>query len=246
MVCFWFQCFFLFVYLQAFWYDTVMNYIEKFKVYPLTYSLMALSIMVFILGELIPSVDEYLYYHGVLHGYSVVVKGEIYRLVTSTFLHSDGLHIVMNMLSLYIVGTMVEKIFSKIAYLTLYFMTAFFGAYVSIYMHMNGQAVGASGAIFGLFGALAGFAFVHRHTMKEQFIDFMKNFGVILLINLVIGFVFPSIDVAAHVGGLVAGMIGGFIVAKHPKLIGLFMVVSMVLLWMMNQYLYSLYLLSLS
>lgn len=220
-----------------------MNYIEKFKAYPLTYTLMAISIVVFIVGQLSGSLDEYLYINGVLDGHTVVVKGELYRLVTSTFLHSDGLHIVMNMLSLYIVGTMVEKLFSKIAYLSIYFITAFFGSYMSIYMHMNGQAIGASGAIFGLFGALAGFAFFHRNTMKAQFMAFMKDFGVILVINLVIGFVFPSIDVAAHIGGLVAGMVGGFMIAKYPKFIWLFVMLSMLLLLIINNYLASLYML---
>ena len=218
-----------------------MNYITKFKEYPLTYTLMTISIVAFLLGQLFVSIDEYFYYNGVLQGYSVVVKGELYRLVTSTFLHADGLHIIMNMLSLYIIGTMVEKLFTKSAYLTLYFITAFFGSFTSIYMHLNGQAVGASGAIFGLFGALAGFAFVHRVTMKAQFMAFMKNFGVILVINLVIGFVFPSIDVSAHVGGLVAGMIGGFIIAKNPRHIWLFLGGSMGLLWVSYEYLATLY-----
>jgi rhomboid protease GluP len=145
------------------------------------------------------------------------------------------------MLSLYIVGTMVEKLFTKSAYLGIYFVSALFGSFASIYMHLGGQAVGASGAIFGLFGALAGFAFVHRNTMQNQFISFMKNFGVILLINLVIGFVFPSIDVSAHVGGLFAGIIGGFITAKNPKYLWSYLLISLLLLWVSYGYLEGLY-----
>ena len=218
-----------------------MNYINKLKEYPLTYGLMLMSITVFIAGQLSPSLDEYFYYNGVLHGHSVIMKGELYRLFTSIFLHADAMHIVMNMLSLYIVGTMVEKLFSKSAYLGIYFVSALFGSFASIYMHLGGQAVGASGAIFGLFGALAGFAFVHRITMREQFIGFMKNFGIILVINLVIGFVFPSIDVSAHVGGLIAGMIGGFMIAKSPRYLGFYLGVSMLLLWLGHAYLTGLY-----
>jgi len=218
-----------------------MNNFEKLKEYPLTYSLMAISIVVFILGQTFPSLDEYFYYNGVLHGYTVVMGGELYRLFTSIFLHADAMHIVMNMVSLYIVGTMVEKLFSKSAYLGIYFMSALIGSFTSIYMHLGGQAVGASGAIFGLFGALAGFAFVHRNTMRNQFISFMKNFGVILLINLVIGFVFPSIDVSAHVGGLVAGMVGGFVIAKKPTYLWVYLGVSLVLLWLSYGYLTGLY-----
>lgn len=218
-----------------------MNYINKFKEYPLTYTLMAISIVMFLLGQLSDSLAEYLYLNGVLHGYSVVMRGELYRLFTSIFLHADAMHIVMNMLSLYIVGTMVEKLFSKSAYLGIYFTAALFGSFTSIYMHLGGQAVGASGAIFGLFGAWAGFAFVHRMTMREEFIDFMKNFGLILLINLVIGFVFPSIDVSAHVGGLVAGMVGGFMIAKNPQYLWVYLAFSLLLLWLSYGYLTGLY-----
>ena len=218
-----------------------MNYFDKFKEHPLTYTLMAISIVMFILGQLSPSIDEYLYTNGVLHGYSVVMRGETYRLFTSLFLHADVMHIVMNMLSLYIVGTMVEKLFSKSAYLGIYFASALFGSFTSIYMHLGGQAVGASGAIFGLFGALAGFAFIHRVTMRNQFMAFMKNFGLILVINLVIGFVFPSIDVSAHVGGLVAGMIGGFIIAKNSKYLWAYLGASLLFLWLSYGYLIGLY-----
>jgi len=218
-----------------------MNYFEKFKEYPVTYILMAISIVVFVIPALSTSWDNSFYMFGVLHGYSIVVKGESYRLLTSIFMHGDAMHIIMNMLSLYIVGTMVEKLFTVRAYLTIYFVSALFGSFTSIYMHLGGQAVGASGAIFGLFGALAGFVFVHRVTMKNQFISFMKNFGVILLINLVIGFAVPNIDVSAHVGGLVAGIVGGYMIAKNPKYLWLYLAVSIALLIGANNYIFTLY-----
>lgn len=218
-----------------------MNYLNKYNEYPLTYTLMILSIVVFILGLLSPTLDNYLYHYGVFHGYSVVVKDELYRLVTSTFLHSDAFHIVFNMLSLFIVGRVVEGLFSKSAYLSLFFLTAFFGAYTANVMDLGIQAVGASGGIFGLFGALAGYAYVHRYTMREQFNTFMKDFGVILLLNLIIGFVFPNISIAAHIGGLVSGIIGGFILAKNPKYLGLFIVVSLLLLLIVDGFLNTQY-----
>lgn len=218
-----------------------MNYLEKYKEYPLTYTLMAISISVFILEQISPSLHEYIYTNGVLHGYSVVMRGELSRLVSSTFLHSNMMHITMNMLSLLIVGRVVEKLFSKFAYLSLYFLSAFFGSFSAIYMDLGVQAVGASGAIFGLFGALAGFAFVHRNTMRKQFIAFMKNFGLILLLNLGIGLAVPSISIAAHVGGLIAGMIGGFMIAKNPKYVWSYIIGSLLLLVISQQYLATLY-----
>jgi len=214
-----------------------MNNIEKFKEIPLTYSLMAVSILFF----LISSIANKVFKAGVLDGYAVVVKGELYRLITSIFLHSGGMHIVMNMLSLYIVGKMVEKLFSKTAYLSLYFISAFVGTFLSMYIHIGGVAVGASGAIFGLFGALAGFVFVHKDRLGGQFRAFMKDFGLLLLINLGIGFAFPSIDVSAHVGGLIAGIVGGYVIAKNPKFVGAYVIVSLLLLVLFYNYLTSLY-----
>ena len=195
----------------------------------------------FIVPQTFSSLYEPVYQNYALSAYWVMVKGEVFRLFSSTFLHSDAMHIIMNMVSLYIVGTMVERIFSKTSYLTLYFITAFFGSFASIYIHSDGWAVGASGAIFGLFGALAGFAFVHRHTMREQFIGFMKNFGAILVINLVIGIAVPNIDISAHIGGLVAGVIGGIIIAKNPKFVWGYLVFSMILLSTIYTSLLSLY-----
>ena len=236
---------FLFGCLVAFGYHkqkgVLINYLEKFKLYPLTYTLIVINTLLFVVASLNESLDEALYLSGVLHGYSVVMKGEVYRLVTSIFLHSDSIHLIMNMLSLYMVGTVVERLFNKFEYLSIYFISAFFGSFTSIYVHLGGQAVGASGAIFGLFGALAGFAFVHRNTMREQFIDFMKNFGVILFINLVIGFTVPNIDVSAHVGGLVAGVIGGYLIAKQKRYLWIYIAISGVSFVLIYNYISTLY-----
>ena len=218
-----------------------MNNLEKFKDIPLTYTLMAVSILLFLISTISDALAQTMFVTGALHGYSVVIKGELYRLVSSIFLHSGGMHIIMNMLSLYMVGKMVERLFSKTAYLSLYFISAFVGSFASIYMHLDGVAVGASGAIFGLFGALAGFVFVHKNRMGAQFKAFMKDFGIILLINLGIGFAVPSIDVSAHVGGLVAGVVGGFVIAKNPKFIWGYVVTSLLLLVVVYNYLASVY-----
>jgi rhomboid protease GluP len=150
------------------------------------------------------------------------------------------MHIVMNMLSLYMVGTMVERLFSPMAYLSIYFTAGLVGSFASMYIHTTGWAVGASGAIFGIFGALAGFAWIYRQTMREQFMHFMKNFGVILLINLGIGLVFPSIDMSAHVGGLIAGLVGGMMIATNPRYLWAYLFVTALLLYGMYNVLVSL------
>jgi len=157
------------------------------------------------------------------------------------FVHSGMMHIVMNMLSLYMVGRMVERIFGSLAFLSIYFLSGLLGSFLYMCLNLSDSAVGASGAIFGIFGALAGFVLVHRERMQNEFIQFMKDFGVILVINFFIGIVFPNIAMSAHVGGLLAGLIGGMIVAKNPKFLVFYIVGSIGMLVVINSYLHSLY-----
>lgn len=215
--------------------------IEKFKELPITFSLIIVNVVAFMLPILVPSWNEPIYQYGALNGYWVLSQGEWSRLLSSLFLHSGAMHIVMNMLSLYIVGRMIERLFRPSAYLGIYFISALFGSFLSMYVHPAGWAVGASGAIFGLFGALAGFAWVYRTSMKTQFMEFMRSFGMILVINFVIGMVFPSIDMSAHIGGLIAGFVGGFVVAKNPSHLWVYMGVGSVILLASYEYLSSLY-----
>lgn len=70
---------------------------------------------------------------------------------------------------------------------------------------------------FGVFGALAGFYLAHREKIEEHSKAFMKDFAIIMGINLVLGFSIEEVDVSAHMGGLVIGFIGGFIISKNPK-----------------------------
>ena len=214
--------------------------IEKFKEFPITYGLIILNIIAF-LPLTVDSWAGELYRFGVLHGYSIFIQGEYYRLFSSMFLHNDMIHISMNMLSLYMVGRMVENLFKPWAYLGIYFMSGLFGSFLFLYMDLSGQAVGASGALFGIFGALAGFALVHRHRMQSAFMQFMRDFGIILVINFFIGIIFPSIAMSAHVGGLITGFIGGFIVAKNSNFLWIYLFVGGVVLFGMSGYFESVY-----
>ena len=108
-------------------------------------------------------------------------------------------------------------------------------------MHPVTVGIGASGAIFGVFGALAGIVMVNHKRLGAQFKAFMKEFGVILLLNLIIGVVFESVDLSAHIAGLVVGIIGGAMVSKSPKLIWIYIVVASISMVVFYNYLYRLY-----
>lgn len=140
---------------------------------------------------------------------NVLVKnGEIYRLFTSMFLHAGIIHIFLNMYSLYIVGPKVEDFFGKWKYLLIYLISGISGSLLAVALNTDSIiSVGASGAIFGLFGALLYFGYNYRGyigaIVRSQILP-------IVVYNLLMGFFIPGIDMYGHIGGL----IGGFIMAN--------------------------------
>ena len=190
--------------------------------YTLTYILIASSSIVYLISAFLSQslVDmdmQTLVDMGALFGPLTVLKGEWWRLLTAMFLHGGTTHLLMNMFSLYLIGRGAEMYFDTKSYLSIYFFSGIIGGLVSLYMHPVSVGVGASGAIFGVFGALAGFFLAHREKIASHTKAFMKDFAIIIVINLVIGFSIPSIDVSAHIGGLIVGFIGGFVLSKNPK-----------------------------
>ena len=174
---------------------------------------------------------------GALYGPFTVLKGEWWRLFTAMFLHAGMTHLLMNMFSLYLIGRGAEMYFDTKSYLSIYFFSGLLGGLVSLYIHPVSVGIGASGAIFGVFGALAGFFLAHRERIQEHTKAFMKDFAIIIGINLVIGFSIPSVDVSAHAGGLLVGFIGGFVLSKNPKWILAYTVAMVLLMIAIGSYL---------
>ncbi len=196
--------------------------IDDIKRYKLTYTLIILNSIVYLvsafLSQNFTDMDmQTLVDMGALYGPYTVQQGEWWRLFTAMFLHGGMTHLLMNMFSLYIVGRAAEMYFDTKSYLSIYLFSGLLGGLASLYMHPDSVGVGASGAIFGIFGALAGFFLAHREKIASHSKAFMKDFAIIIGINLVIGFSIPSVDVSAHIGGLVVGLIGGFVLSKNPK-----------------------------
>jgi len=146
---------------------------------------------------------------------------EPWRLITSAFLHDPTwpFHILLNMYALFLIGPYLEHLFGRVYYVIVYLLTALGGSAGFILIAGGyGQtgagvyltsALGASGAVFGLFGAL----FIVQRKLGRQ----MGQIAVIIAINLVFGFVVSGIAWQAHVGGLVAGLLlgGGFVYAPR-------------------------------
>jgi len=171
----------------------------------ITYIIIALCIVMFIVSEFGINTMMLVKY-GANVG-SLVKSGEVYRLIAYMFLHSGIFHIFFNMYSLYIVGPRVEDFFGKWKYLFIYMASGIAGGLLSIALNGEVISVGASGAIFGLFGALLYFGYNYRgyigSIIRSQILP-------IVVYNLLIGFFISGIDMWGHVGGLIGGMISAY------------------------------------
>ncbi|MBE6155940.1 MAG: rhomboid family intramembrane serine protease [Firmicutes bacterium] len=129
-------------------------------------------------------------------------NGQVYRLITYAFLHGGLAHLLCNMYSLYIVGPQVEARYGKGRYIFIYLLSAVAGALLSAGFNYGIPSVGASGAIFGILGAMVYFGYRFRLYLKEALYN---RIIPVVLLNLFVGFMIPNIDNACHIGGLIAG-----------------------------------------
>ncbi|QBI51893.1 rhomboid family intramembrane serine protease [Streptomonospora litoralis] len=132
-----------------------------------------------------------------MYGQSVVYGGEWHRLITSAFLHGGVPHLLFNGLALYVVGRQVETVLGHARYAVLWVLSAVGGSALSMAVVPDQLSVGASGAIFGLFGAV--FVIGRRLQLDTRFVVGL------LVVNLLITFLVPNISWTGHIGGLVTG-----------------------------------------
>jgi membrane associated rhomboid family serine protease len=138
-----------------------------------------------------------------------VWDGELWRLLTAMFLHANFLHLGMNMYGLYILGPVLEREIGTWRFLAVYFVAGIFGFAVSlIFLEPRSPTLGASGALFGLMGALLGNEMrVGRHALEFLDRDYGRALVGLAVVNLVLGFTLPGINNAAHIGGLVSSLV---------------------------------------
>lgn len=146
-----------------------------------------------------------LYNYGALVSSDIIGKNylELFRLISSIFLHGGIIHLLCNMYSLYIIGPQLESFFGKIKFIIIYIFSGIVGNLLSMtLLQSNVVSVGASGALFGLLGSLLYFGYHYRvylsGVIKSQIIP-------LIILNLLIGFSVPGINNLAHIGGLLGG-----------------------------------------
>jgi len=216
---------------------------QAFARYPLTYGIIVLNLFFYLIsivlsGNIVDINLQTLVDMGALYGPLVVLQSQWWRLLSAIFLHGGMTHILMNMFSLYLIGRGMELYFSKAAYITIYLFSGFIGGIASLYMHPQSVGIGASGAIFGVFGALGGFFLAHKDRIAtERGRQILKDFAIIIGLNLFLGLSVASIDMSAHIGGLLTGFTSGFLIARYRKAIIPFSIVLSILVWYMLAYL---------
>lgn len=173
---------------------------EVFKVKKplITYALIIINVLVFLFSHLNTNI---------VNSFILIknLNGEYHRLFTAFFTHYDIFHLLFNMYALYIIGSQIESFYGKKKYLIIYIFSGFIASLMSIvFLPDNTYSLGASGAIFGLMGSLLFFGYNYRlylgNALKTQIIP-------IIILNLFLGFTFQNIDNAAHIGGLIGGLL---------------------------------------
>jgi len=181
-----------------------------------TYSIIAICIIIFALMYIIGNGSEdsiTLLKFGA--NFDLLTKnGQYYRLITCAFLHIGFFHLFFNMYALYIIGAQIENFYKKTKFIIIYLVSAASASILSLSFSTNTISAGASGAIFGLLGAMLYFGYHYRvylgNVIKSQILP-------IILINLMIGFTFEGIDNAAHIGGLLGGLFSSIALGVNGK-----------------------------
>jgi membrane associated rhomboid family serine protease len=182
---------------------------------PATIALIAINVAVFLAevagggGGLTPRGSSLIFNFG-LFGPSVA-EGEWYRLATSGFLHANLFHIGFNMFALYFLGRILEPGIGTPRFIVVYFVSLFAGSFGAILFSPDSLTIGASGAIFGIFGATFVIA---RH---RGIAGLASSVGIILVLNLVFTLGRPEISIGGHLGGLVGGVLCALLIVAGER-----------------------------
>ena len=170
-----------------------------------TYAVIAISVAIFAVEVLIPALGTEVRFT-LAQINELVAVGEWWRLITAAFLHGGLTHIAFNMYALYLFGPQLEREVGSVPFAAMYVAAALSGGVAFYFAQPDGVAVGASGAIFGLFGAWLAASYRGRHTAHGR--ASLRQLLVLLGINAALGFA-PGANIAwqAHAGGLVAGLV---------------------------------------
>lgn len=182
----------------------------------ITWALLAINAAVWLLMQISggSSNPDTLLRFGAMFG-PLVAAGDYWRLFTAIFLHVHLLHLLMNCFALWIFGKLVEGVYGRPRFIVMYLIAGLSGSALSYIFNSGAIAAGASGAIFGVLGALAAYFLAHRDLLGDWGRQNFMGLAVVAVINLAIGALWPGIDNWAHLGGLIGGFLTGM--ALSPR-----------------------------
>jgi membrane associated rhomboid family serine protease len=184
-----------------------------------TQVLVAINVLVFLaetatgtsLGGVSAANPGTIYLDGLLYGPYITVSHEYYRLLTAGFLHDGLLHILFNMVFLWFMGRMLEPAIGKLNFVIVYFVSLFAGSFGALLFEPQAGTVGASGACFGILGALIVVAHYRGISIWQS------GLGITLLINIVFSLSIAGISIGGHLGGVAGGAICGWFIVQFGE-----------------------------
>jgi membrane associated rhomboid family serine protease len=161
---------------------------------------------------------------GALEPYAVIVEGEYWRLFSALFLHGGSIHLLFNLFALYVLGPPLERSIGMLRFALCYLISGFGSSAGVVLLTLLGvihtvQLVGASGCVMGIVGGLAGFLIRHRHTPNAA--RRLTNIAIIIAIQVAFDLSTPQVSMAAHLCGLITGLVIVFIIAPKASMTGL-------------------------
>ncbi len=178
---------------------------QLIRLYPATFGLIGFTTAVFLLQLLSTTffgADLVLYFGA--KDNQAIAAGEYWRLVSPILIHAGFAHFFVNMYSLYAIGPAIERFYDKARFLVIYILSGISGVVLSFALSPS-RSIGASGAIFGLLGALGGFLYINRAAFGKVAREQLRQIVIVAVLNLALG-TLPGIDNWGHIGGLIAGI----------------------------------------
>ena len=186
---------------------------------PVTYALIAINVAVFVAmafqGAGVFESDGTVHAAWGSNLVPVTVGGEWWRLGTSMFLHFGVIHLLVNMWVLHSNGRLAERMYGSFRFAVLYLLAGLCGSMASAWWHPAVNSAGASGAVFGMLGGLLAYMLVKRYRIPAPVINAHRaSLTAFVVYNVMYGLTHPGIDNAAHLGGFVAGLLIGLVLAR--------------------------------